>query len=491
MGSERGKTWVSLEAESFSCEHVQITHLEGREAISELFKFEVTFVVTEPTEVTEENMLGDRATLSFQYDQEVKRNVHGRIIDVARVFDSSQRFDQYRITIAPHLWGLTMIKQQELYLNMSVPEIIKQKLKAAELGEEHVGFDMRLSRTYPKRDYVVQYRESDFAFISRLMEHEGISYFFEHDGNDKVVFTDNEPSFDPIGGETTVWFSQTGKETDVYHLEETNRFVPANYWLRDYNYVTPQVAVEGTARVDLEWGALGGEILYGQNVRSPEEASSLATIRAEESKARQRIYRGKSDVMRFGAGMTFTLEPPSSKPLNLLVVTLNHRVEQSAMMQGATSEEVDYRNTFEAIPADRTFRPARRTPTSHSRGDDRLHSDSRVERRQHDAKSAGRRHRQHGPLLRGTRLRHPRSRWPQPRHRRPSHTDGPAQRWQRLRHASAASTWNRGDGRLPRRRSRPPGHRGRRQQRPGAQPRQRKGREQESYQEPNRRHHSI
>ena len=375
MAGKAGKFWVELESTAFPTDNITIETLDGRETISQLFEFDVRFVVTATEDVSEEALLGTHVSLAFSYDEKVVRRVHGTINQVDRRYDATMEFDTYRVKVVPLMWCMAAVTTQEIYLNMSVPEIIEQKLGVANLSDRGRDYEMRLHADYPKRDFVVQYNETDLAFVCRLAEHLGISFFFEHgaksadgdwdpiaeNGVDKVVFADSKHHFSSIGDEP-IQFRQTGEDADVYELSRSQRFVPKYYWLRDYDYQRPDLPLNGKAELEISYGAMGAQIEYGGHFFSEAEATALAQVRSQEGLARQAVYQGKSDILRLTAGRTCRLDPEGLAEEGLLMVELRHHVEQTVLVHGGTGEELSYRNEFCAIAADRTFRPPRLTP---------------------------------------------------------------------------------------------------------------------------------
>ncbi len=367
--------YIRLESSDFATGDIQIKTVTGRERLGELFDFEILFVAKTTAALDEATLLNTGVTLAFDRSSDIVRRLHGRIYHVRRAFDTTQDFDTFTVRIGPHLRGLGSYTGQEIYLNMTVPEIIVMKLKTAGLEEQGTDFELHLSDTYSKRDFVVQYAESDLAFIHRLAEHEGITIFYEHGaagaegwdplaetgGVDKIVLADNQTAFYPIVGAAKVPFDETGKKQDIYALAHETAVVPRLYWVRDYNYEKNDHDLYGQAELDLD-GSMGAMVEFGPNVTTDAEAKRLAKIRMEEQRVRQSHYEGESDVMRLGAGSTFTLENVGESGKELLVIEVEHRAELTALTSGGSGEEIDYRNRFVAVDAAHTFRPARLTP---------------------------------------------------------------------------------------------------------------------------------
>jgi type VI secretion system secreted protein VgrG len=348
---------ILLESGEFPCERLHVITLSGREHISQLFRFEITLASRDPAGL-DPKAVGATATLVFLLDGVELRRVHGMIAEVTDSLDSETAFGTYRLVFVPRAWRLTLVETQEIYIDQSVPEIIRQKLEQVGLAED---FELRLLGDYPRREFVVQYRETDLAFISRLVEHLGVSFFFEHrEGRDRLVFTDHPHGFPPLEGAARLHFRPRGEQIGVYRLDITSRVIPALYVVSDYNYERPQVDL--TSNCELKDGYGGGVIEWGTHFQAPEQGAVLAQIRAQERLVDSLSVGGESAACAIAAGGRFVLEdhPRLSHP-QLLVIEVEHHARQ-AVLGGDADEKPHYRNTFRTMPASATYRPHRLTP---------------------------------------------------------------------------------------------------------------------------------
>jgi type VI secretion system secreted protein VgrG len=351
---------VRLESTDFACEHVQISRMDGEEAISRLYAFDLEIVVLTPGELTLDELAGAEADLVFFQGGTELRRVHGMISGAEDLLDSEPSFRTFRVRLSPRAFRLTLVETQEIFLELSVPDIVKAKLALVGLGDDDV--QMRLLATYPVREFVVQYKETDLAFISRLTEHLGISFFFEqHDGKDLLVFTDQAHGFSKIEREEPVIFRPRGEQCDVFALVSKRRVMPAAFVQQDYNYRTPMLDLTTTHEVPE--GFAGGVVEYCQHPKTPEASLSLAKVRAEERFAETRYLEGKSDVCAFSAGATFHLDdhPRFEGGQDFLLVSVKHAVTQVVLGLSVTPEVTSYANEFRLTEASRTYRPARLT----------------------------------------------------------------------------------------------------------------------------------
>lgn len=351
---------VRIESVDFDTSIVDIHKLHGREVISQLFSFDLEIIYKSSEAASLDDMTGAEAWLVFERADEEVRRIHGMICEVENRFATEEQFAAYRLKFVPRAWRCTLVETLDIFLGLTVPEIIQKKLELVDLGTEGVDFEFRLLGTYPKRDFVVQYKETDLAFISRLAEHVGISFHFEHDpaGSDKIVFSDNVGGFRAISGDKTVTYRRRGEQVDVFDLRLTRKCIPGTYVCRDYNYRTPQVELH--SQHDIEEGFGGGVIEYGSHFKSPTEGDTFAEIRAQEARCTYEVFSGASDVQRFSAGSTFELTGHPSDNPKLLLVEVEHTATQSVGTRGSGDERT-YTNSYKGIDSSLTYRPPRNT----------------------------------------------------------------------------------------------------------------------------------
>jgi type VI secretion system secreted protein VgrG len=350
---------VRLDSPDFDTSLVQIRKVEGREAISRPFSFDVDFVVTDTGGIDPDKVLGAAASLVFERDGVEARTVHGMVDAFFDLLDTEAAHRTYRVRLVPRMRRLGFVETQEVFLGLSIPDIVKQKLSLVNLAAADV--DLRLLEKYPARDIVVQYRETDLAFVSRLAEHLGVAYFFDHEGGaDKLVFTDHGTGFARLDRLPRMQYRGRGERRDVFRIQAERHLFPANYAVLDYDYRAPHL--ELTSSYEHPAGYAGGVAEYGSHHRTPAEGDRLARVRAEENDALHRFFRGESDLLELTAGAVAPLEGhPHLDDPQLLVVEVEHRLVQVVGTHGGDGGE-GYSNTFKAVDASRPYRPARVTP---------------------------------------------------------------------------------------------------------------------------------
>jgi type VI secretion system VgrG family protein len=348
-----------LESPAFSADAVELHELTGREVVSQPFEFQLHVVCKTPEGLDEEALLAEPAALVFLRGDREERRLFGVISVVRDALHTETLHMAYTLTFVPRAFRMTLTETSEIFMDLTVPEVIKTKLQRAGL-QEGDDFELRLVSDYPPREYIVQYKETDLHFVSRLAEHLGISFFFEHrDGRDVIVFSDANSGFQPIAGGGRAHFYPRGDRLGVYRLEGTTRTIPSRYVVKDYNYRTPHVPLMAAATVS---AASGGDIVeYGAHFKTPDEAERIAAIRAEELRAGRKVFDGASDVQALAAGARLTLEGHPRGDVELLLVEVRHRLQQATLNAG-TGNERAYANEFRAIPFSTAYRPPRLTP---------------------------------------------------------------------------------------------------------------------------------
>ncbi len=181
-----------------------ITSFHGEEGISRLFRFEADLLADVKKEIAFDKLLGQKITIRLNLIDNTKRYLSG-ICNRFSQGEADQDFCRYQIEIVPQLWLLTRTAQCRIFQQQSVPDILKAVLKGLDPNVSY-----QLNGQYSPRNYCVQYRETDFAFACRLMEEEGIFYFFTHsaDGH-KLVIADSPQAHPDLTPSSNLTFQRT------------------------------------------------------------------------------------------------------------------------------------------------------------------------------------------------------------------------------------------------------------------------------------------
>lgn len=275
----------------------------------------------------------------------------------------------YQMTLRPWLWFLSLQLNSRIFQNLSVPAILKKVFDE----EKSAKFEASgLSGTYEPRDYCVQYRESTLNFVQRLMEQEGIYYFFEHkDGMHSLVLCDSQQKHKDIDGDGAVRFSppdrivQAGIE-HVAHWTQIQSLQTGRFSTDDYDPLNPsaqllssQLAARPTKADKSDYEAFD----YPGEFNTSAEGKRYAQARVEELQVPREIYSGSGRLHQVAVGRKFKLNNHPVKALNqeycLLQIDLNFC--ESDEEAGADSEN-SFEFNFSAMPSAQQYRPQRITP---------------------------------------------------------------------------------------------------------------------------------
>jgi type VI secretion system secreted protein VgrG len=333
----------------------------GSEAISQLFHFDLD-LLSENDSIKFQDVVGKSVTLRIYDAAGGERHWNGF---VSRFSQGGQdrRLTAYRAQMVPWLWFLTRTADCRIFQNQKAPDIIQKIFK--DLG--FADFKLRLYGDFVTRDYCVQYRETDFNFVSRLMEEEGICYYFEHqDGKHTLILANDASAHDPCPNQKTARYDFRGGsvvyEDVVTEWQYQEEFRPGKWAQTDYNFETPSSSLAVTAS-----GKNPYEIYeYPGEYRVRPAGESLAKIRLQEQTTPAIVFPGASGCRYFSPGYQFTLQDHYRSDLNqaYLLTAVRHMASQGAGFQvgGGGGEEPTYRNSFECIPFSTPYRPARVTP---------------------------------------------------------------------------------------------------------------------------------
>ncbi len=371
MLTEKKFSFVSL-AGAIPQDSFAVVSFKGFEAISKPYEFEL-ILVSENQDIDPLLVLENPAKFTIHRDNGENVDFNGILMQ----FDETQEFNGYlffKAVLTPKLWWLSLTHHNQVFLDLTIPEIMEQALKDGGLAEG-IDFEFRVQHRYEPLEYVCQYNESHLNFVSRWAEREGIYYFFEQTVNgEKVIFTDTKISHVDLPYDKDLVY-QPDSGLDTLHTKEviksficSHNLLPMRVYMKDYNYLKPSLAIEGIA--DVDENGRGENYIYGEHFDTPEQGNRLAAIRAEELKCRKSVFTGESSVPFIVPGFTFNLKDYYKTRYNrkYLITDVSHEGHQtgyliSGLMEAvaAHEESMMYRNTFTAIYSHVQFRPVRKS----------------------------------------------------------------------------------------------------------------------------------
>lgn len=342
--------------------------LSGVEGVSRLFRFELE-LLSEDFEVAFNKLIGQPVAVRIDVPAMAEpRYLHGHISRFEQLRNKNG-LARYRAELVPWLWFLTQTTDCRIFQRKRVHEIIEQVCK--DNGHRDVRSD--LDGDYAKLDYCVQYRETDFAFVSRLMEHFGISYYFEHSKDKHVlVLVDSLTRFPECPDQKQLRYNEdaqragrieeAGIVTDLRIRQEVR---PGKFTHRDYNFERPQQMLEAASKGTLKVSHPAYEI-YDHPGRfvTRDAGESLARLRMQAIEAKYLLVSGTSTSRACRAGYTFELSEHPRTDANTKYLPLE--VTHDLCAGGYTDDPPRYENQFSCIPVKgqgaAPLRPARLSP---------------------------------------------------------------------------------------------------------------------------------
>ena len=369
-----------------------LNRISATEGISTLFSIEVELLYEEDEpgfesyEPAAETLLGKSVGIQITQRDGTVRHLNGMINHFAPRHRDN-RFTYYYATIVPHVWLLTQNQQIRIFQNKSVLEILRTVFS---------GFNVlyELQTTYQPRNYCVQYRESDFDFASRLMEEEGIYYYFEHsDGTHKMVIADTPQSHRDCPSKSVIpYFINVGDEEDYitsvtkWRTDYKIQAGKVSFW--DYNFQLPTNRLDATHPSLFDVGdnkkleiyeypagyakkydgiASGGGEQAGELNKVFDDKPKKAENTMQSLDGQYRVVSANSDCSAVTSGYRFSLtaHPNNDKNGQYVITSVRHEAEQNPSYVSDDEIEKPYNNAFTCIAYGKgapPFRPVRRTP---------------------------------------------------------------------------------------------------------------------------------
>jgi len=327
----------------------------GEEAISSLYVYRVALGLSGGAELDMQAALGSSVTLVAASDTDDPMVRHG-ILQSVQMLEATGDRVVYVATLAPELWHLRHSVHSRIYTEVTIPRILEAVI--ATNGLTAVRYS--LTESYALEEHVCQYRESDFDFISRLMERDGIYYFFEHAADaTTLVITDHRSAQGSHEITTTYrpWDGNGEREEGLERFRCDVSALPQAVRIRDYAYLTPALSLDEQANVQAN--GRGEVVLYGENFSQPDQGQRRAKVKAEQYLTTQARFQGEGTVYGLQSGGRLMLgeHPVASMNKAYLVTRLRHwarqvqgiEVADAALALDAVGDSAIYRVQVDAI----------------------------------------------------------------------------------------------------------------------------------------------
>ncbi|MFK7767720.1 MAG: type VI secretion system Vgr family protein [Mariniblastus sp.] len=340
-----------------------LQHFSGTESLSRDFSYEAT-VVSEDSDVDGDKIVGKQISMTYFSEDGRERHFNGFVsrFEYSDQVEEPTKLTCYNLTMVPWLWFLKHNQDFQIFQEMTAPDIIKQIFQ--ELGFND--FRLKLTESYATREYCVQYKETDFDFVSRLMEEEGIFYYFEHTKDKHTMVLCDSPSGYTQLDEGDVRYTPVGQthEQQLSGWRHVYEFRPGKIAQKDFNFKTPTdgLVTDKKSKIKFEGSTKFEVYEYPGRYVESDKGDRLTKVRLEEIESEHDHVVGSGMYLTFSPGGKFQVAKHSraseeGKTYALVEVF----TEFNSNFGMGIGDDVDFRNEFRCIPAETTFRPMRTT----------------------------------------------------------------------------------------------------------------------------------
>ena len=376
--------------------------LHGTEGLSQPFRYTIDTKTSRQTTVPFDKLIGQPISVRLELPKNAARFFHGICIRLTQG-ESDPDFTDYRMEVVPKVWLLSKRSQSRIFQHINVPDILKKVF---------AGFDVeyQLSGTFEPRDFCVQYRETDFNFASRLMEEEGIYYFFKHTAGNHVMVVANTPQNHPaVPGLTNIIYKTTnleasGEQDHISELTKIQEQTSGKFTLWDHSFELPhqhletekpitdsvtigkvshKLTVGDNSKLEVyDWPGEYAQRFDGINSGGGEQPAELKKIFEDNKRTvnlrMQRVatsavsIRGASSCRQMVGGHKFsvstlatdTVTTPIKIEGDYVLTSVTHTIHVPATYRSGSDDGLGFRysNIFTGIPLSLPYRPERDTP---------------------------------------------------------------------------------------------------------------------------------
>jgi len=330
----------------------------GREQLGRPFKFVIDLLANDEQFILE-SVLGLPITVGLEVADEATRYFNGVVSDFSLV-GRDGRYAHYQATARPWLWFLSRSSDCRIFQNMTVPDIIKQVC----MDHGFSDIEDELSETYAEREFCVQYRETAFDFISRLMEDEGIYYYFAHEAEKhSLVLCDSYGSHGPVEGyEEIRYLPPTADARDNEHISQwqlAQGVQPGGLALSDFDFTRPRAGLGVKSSVARGGGMASFELYdYPGGYSDAELGERSARLRIEGLHAQFERINAAGNARGIQAGALFSLTefPREDQNREYLVARVDFELEESVRETGQPAAGQTFRSEFQLLESQTPFR---------------------------------------------------------------------------------------------------------------------------------------
>jgi len=344
-----------------------LTGLSGHEEISRLFAYDLE-MVSEKESIAAEEIVGKNVTITIRLADDSPRYCNGFVSRFTADYgDGNATF--YRAEVVPWLWFLTRTADCRIFQNKTIPQIIEQIFSDLGFSDYETS---EIKGEHKEWEYCVQYRETDFNFVSRLLEQEGIFYYFRHeDGKHTLVLADQVGAYRDAPEREVECPDSAGSYPVKDHITDWKHeyeFTPGKWAQTDYDFKKPSTSLMANASTLVQLpGNSKYEIYdYPGEYLEKSDGDGETKIRMEEEEVPHNRVNAASTCRTFTPGGKFTLTKhgcPAEEGKSYVITSIRHAASDPTYSTGGGGQ-TSYQNSFTCIPDSVVFRPARSTPKS-------------------------------------------------------------------------------------------------------------------------------
>jgi len=344
---------ISISDFSLGKDTFLLTGFDGSEYISELFQFSITVLSTN-VDILPEMVIGKSVDITIQ--NEHQRSFHGYISEFVYGEVKGDGLREYRMIMVPWLWFLSQTNNHRIFQNKNTKSIVTQVF--SDLGYTDFDFQAQGGQV---REYCIQHNESDLHFISRLLEEDGIAYFFKHElGKHSLVLVDDKGAYDACVESDVGYSKGSSPDQQIFQWEHLYKFKKGRWTAKDYNFKQPANTVMGstpsTSRFD---NNKNFEHYHYPAFYDTQLGDDLVKIRLDSEELDRNSVKGKSNCSTFYAGGRFSVCEHTTKAEKggYVLASVHHRAHDNSYLVDKESGS-GYENTFVCVPDATHIRPS-------------------------------------------------------------------------------------------------------------------------------------
>lgn len=338
-----------------------IAGFSGTEGMSRLFEFRLD-LLSESTDITADQILGMSVTVTMARPGGDPRYFNGIVRRFAAGPIGGRGMRSYEAVIVPTAWLLTQTSDHKIFQSKNAKDIIEDVLKAHGVTNYRFGV---VNEQHPVREYCVQYGETAYDFVQRLMEEEGIFYFIEHaQGEHTIVIADDKAAYVDAADEEVTYTADSMLTNAVHQWQPSYEFQSGKWVQRDFDFENPGAiqVLETEQSTSLSVSAFSSyeRFSYPGRYVKRGDGTLLTRLRMEALEASFCVIRGDGDLASFMPGAKFKLSNDPDESKSYVLTEVSHQAQGASLQAGPGGGE-SYANSFACIPADTVFRPQRLT----------------------------------------------------------------------------------------------------------------------------------